>query len=393
MEARLGSDFSDVRVHTDDKAVRSAAAVSATAYTVGSDVVFGEGYFNLASPAGRHQLAHELVHVRQQRHGRVAGTDSGGGVAVSDPADSFEREAEAIAARVASGLPQEAPGDVRDHNSGRPEVQLAEGRSVQRCGGGPCDCAADEQDSAPGDGTGAPALRPVQRAILARSDAAPHRDQILTQPGTTARLATVQRQAEQSQGQLTDQSGGRADAGSQSAPTGSGGATYSEGTNAWRFQTFLKPDTGPFTLEIFALTDDMIGHAWVGIKRNDGKSQTIGFWPDAWYSGIVGPGRLISPDPHEGQQKDVHTLDEPMTLDQAQKILPVIAAWDHSTYSLLASNCTDFAVVIWEAVTGETPAIGFFAGREHPIVWTPGLLGEDIDVRNKVKAQLAAPGK
>lgn len=122
------------------------------------------------------------------------------------------------------------------------------------------------------------------------------------------------------------------------------GLTYPEHTNAWRFQNFLKPDTGPFTLDIFALTDDMIGHAWIGIKRKDGQSQTIGFWPDSWYSGIAGPGKLICPDPHEGEQKDVHTLDQPMTLDQAQKVLPVIASWDHSTYTLLASNCTDFAV-------------------------------------------------
>jgi hypothetical protein len=112
MEARLGSDFSDVRVHTGDKAARSAAAVSATAYTVGSEVVFGHGSFDPASPAGMHRLAHELVHVQQQRQGPVSGTDSGGGVAISDPADSFEREAEAAAARVASGPLLRGPGDL-----------------------------------------------------------------------------------------------------------------------------------------------------------------------------------------------------------------------------------------------------------------------------------------
>ena len=112
MEARLGSDFSDVRVHTGDKAARSAAAVSAAAYTMGSEVVFGQGSFDPASPAGRQRLAHELVHVQQQRQGPVSGTDSGGGVAISDPADSFEREAEATAARVASGPPLRAPGDL-----------------------------------------------------------------------------------------------------------------------------------------------------------------------------------------------------------------------------------------------------------------------------------------
>lgn len=57
MEVRLGSDFSAVRIHTDEEAARSAAAVSASAYTVGNEVVFGESYFDPASPAGRHRLA------------------------------------------------------------------------------------------------------------------------------------------------------------------------------------------------------------------------------------------------------------------------------------------------------------------------------------------------
>src|SRR5688572_8060695 len=42
MEDRLGQDFSDVRVHSDDEAAASARSVNASAYTVGDDVVFGE---------------------------------------------------------------------------------------------------------------------------------------------------------------------------------------------------------------------------------------------------------------------------------------------------------------------------------------------------------------
>ncbi|MGO9925976.1 MAG: DUF4157 domain-containing protein [Mycobacterium sp.] len=102
MEVRLGSDFSAVRIHTDEEAARSAAAVSASAYTVGNEVVFGESYFDPASPAGRHRLAHELVHVQQQRKGPVSGVDAGGGVAISDPSDSFEQEAEATASSILS---------------------------------------------------------------------------------------------------------------------------------------------------------------------------------------------------------------------------------------------------------------------------------------------------
>lgn len=93
MEARLGSDFSDVRVHDDSAARTSAAEVGARAYTSGHHVVIGAG------GADPHTLAHELTHVIQQRKGRVAGTDNGDGLRVSDPSDRFEREAEANARR------------------------------------------------------------------------------------------------------------------------------------------------------------------------------------------------------------------------------------------------------------------------------------------------------
>src|SRR5713226_1800710 len=45
MEPRFGQDFSHVRVHTDAKAVESAQAVNALAYTVGKDMVFGTGQY------------------------------------------------------------------------------------------------------------------------------------------------------------------------------------------------------------------------------------------------------------------------------------------------------------------------------------------------------------
>ena len=147
MESRLGADFSDVRIHTDAKAASSAAAVSARAYTVGHEVVFGRGSFALDSPEGRHRLAHELTHVRQQRKGPVPGIDIGSGVAVSDPSDPFEQEAEATANRVMSG-PQPVAGNRPSGGPpGGPPAQRAGSPSVQRCGGMPCDCATDEESS------------------------------------------------------------------------------------------------------------------------------------------------------------------------------------------------------------------------------------------------------
>ncbi|SDC88432.1 protein of unknown function [Streptomyces prasinopilosus] len=97
MEARLGADFSNVRIHADSAAKRSAAELGARAYTSGSHVVLGEG------GGDKHTLAHELTHVIQQRQGPVTGADNGDGLRVSDPSDRFEREAEANAQRVMAG--------------------------------------------------------------------------------------------------------------------------------------------------------------------------------------------------------------------------------------------------------------------------------------------------
>ena len=66
-ESRLGHELTDVRVHTDDDAADAAAAIHARAYTFRNDIVFAAGRFDPASGDGRSLLAHELVHVVQQR--------------------------------------------------------------------------------------------------------------------------------------------------------------------------------------------------------------------------------------------------------------------------------------------------------------------------------------
>ncbi|HUG30932.1 MAG TPA: DUF4157 domain-containing protein [Candidatus Limnocylindria bacterium] len=102
MESSFGQDFSDVRVHTDEQASKSAAAVGANAYTVGSDIVFRGGHFDSSSPTGQRTIAHELSHVVQQRSGPVEGTDAPGGIKLSSPDDRFERAADATADQVVS---------------------------------------------------------------------------------------------------------------------------------------------------------------------------------------------------------------------------------------------------------------------------------------------------
>lgn len=68
-EARLGHDFSKVRIHTDDRAAAGAQRMHARAYTLGDDIAFAAGNFAPATPQGQRLLAHELTHVVQQRTG------------------------------------------------------------------------------------------------------------------------------------------------------------------------------------------------------------------------------------------------------------------------------------------------------------------------------------
>lgn len=109
MESRIGADLGDVEVHTGPKAARSAEAVNARAYTVGSDVAFDAGEYDPGSAEGRGLLAHELTHVAQQsggvrrvqREGSGTTTDTSTGTGEgSDQGegefDQFDRELAAI---------------------------------------------------------------------------------------------------------------------------------------------------------------------------------------------------------------------------------------------------------------------------------------------------------
>jgi hypothetical protein len=107
MEPRLGHDFGDVRVHTDDASARSAAAIRAQAYTVGRDIVFAAGQFAPQSSGGRRLLAHELTHVVQQRH--AAGTVVQRAYACGDllPENPAEAATGVILGQVAHAMIQE----------------------------------------------------------------------------------------------------------------------------------------------------------------------------------------------------------------------------------------------------------------------------------------------
>jgi hypothetical protein len=94
LEPRLGHDLSRVRVHADTRAAESADSVSAIAYTVGRDVVFGAGHYAPQTGAGLRLLAHELAHVVQQGN---ASASPSAPLQLSSPGDDFEQEADRVA--------------------------------------------------------------------------------------------------------------------------------------------------------------------------------------------------------------------------------------------------------------------------------------------------------
>jgi Domain of unknown function (DUF4157) len=100
-EPRLGNDFSRVRLHTDSRAADSARSINAHAYTVGDHIVFQHGRYDPSSSYGQILLAHELIHVAQNRNSNAA--NSAPPNAVSRPSDPSEREATRVAGQVVGG--------------------------------------------------------------------------------------------------------------------------------------------------------------------------------------------------------------------------------------------------------------------------------------------------
>lgn len=87
-------DVSTVAAHTDASAASGARALGALAFTTGNHVAFAE-------PPTLRTAAHEAAHVVQQR----AGIEIAGGM--GRPGDRFERHADAVADRVATGRSSE----------------------------------------------------------------------------------------------------------------------------------------------------------------------------------------------------------------------------------------------------------------------------------------------
>jgi hypothetical protein len=66
-EPHFGRDFSEVRIHHDAVAAKSAQSINALAYTTGNNIVFNQGQYSPDSDSGKKLMAHELTHVMQQK--------------------------------------------------------------------------------------------------------------------------------------------------------------------------------------------------------------------------------------------------------------------------------------------------------------------------------------
>jgi hypothetical protein len=98
MESRFTEDFRDVLLHADGAAPITAAVLGANAWTSGSDIVFGEGFYSPNTIGGKKLLAHELAHVVQQRRG-------GATPRAFEPASAADRDAASAARQFAGAGP------------------------------------------------------------------------------------------------------------------------------------------------------------------------------------------------------------------------------------------------------------------------------------------------
>jgi hypothetical protein len=132
-QSRIGTamedDFSAVRIHTDDRAGALARNMDALAFTVGSHVAFAPGQYAPGTPEGDALLAHELVHVQQQR-GAVGDAQPKLESAASDAAaeDDADRGAASALGRLYGGVRAEAASLL-----GRAGSAMKTGLSLRRC--------------------------------------------------------------------------------------------------------------------------------------------------------------------------------------------------------------------------------------------------------------------
>ena len=98
LEPVMGIDLGQVRVHSGPRAQRASADISARAFTLGSDIWFGDGLPDVGTAAGQHLWAHELTHTVQQ------GTSVQASLQVGAAGDPAEHHADQVAGQVVAAL-------------------------------------------------------------------------------------------------------------------------------------------------------------------------------------------------------------------------------------------------------------------------------------------------
>ena len=96
MNDKLDYNFSNVKIHTNETAAKSATALNANAYTIGQDIIFSTGQYNPKTTPGKQLLTHELVHVIQQQQSPTYTPSNFENLNVGSDQDSVEQEATKI---------------------------------------------------------------------------------------------------------------------------------------------------------------------------------------------------------------------------------------------------------------------------------------------------------
>jgi hypothetical protein len=109
-ESSLGTDLSEVRVHTGEESAEAARSIGAKAYTIGNDIHFGRGQYAPADPFGVHLLAHEVAHTVQQSGGSP---EPRAKLELTTTGDAVEQAADAAADRMVAGASARLDGASR----------------------------------------------------------------------------------------------------------------------------------------------------------------------------------------------------------------------------------------------------------------------------------------
>ncbi len=106
----VGADLTKPRIHTDSRAAATAKRLNAKAFTVGKDIYFGENTYHPESREGRKLLAHELVHVAQQKRAvQVMRQQAGQAQPPKEASDPTDRMIERAARRIFNEISGFAP--------------------------------------------------------------------------------------------------------------------------------------------------------------------------------------------------------------------------------------------------------------------------------------------